>query len=945
MLDLIRDGIQLLQVIYNLRKQLNGNQEACLLLCDRVRIFDSWLQEWAGKDRLPDNASQEMSIQSLLTLLTEIGEFVRKFTKQGGPVWGQAKRATKKVFFRQTVAESLNDFHKRIDQCASALNICLTMSAEDKRREEMVALRNELNAQSEDLMAELRELKSDPGKLKELLKGLREEVGEGNVAILREIKSLQQKMESQDPLSLRDLGGLEESLKASNEALAAKMDKHYEEVVRVKEEVMAVRQTGDVILEKVNEVNMMMMKLLEDQALTKAEEQYRAKLLKKLLIPSGKVRIVEGSVKLGAGGFGEVYVALYQNKQVAVKSFFSLRGSTTAMTQKKDIAAVENEVLLMGVYLGPHPAIVSCYGYFMDEHQNISMVLELAPYGCLSSLLEDHESFPILSFRLVLGWLNDAIGALCFIHEHEVKHRDVKADNLLVFHNLHVKLCDFGLAKQHSYEKKESTMIGGTSSFMAPEVIEGKGSSYASDVFAWAMTAMQMILRRVPDRSRRSLSSWMGEVMGSVREDQDSITLASSAEVASGFEKLLTQCLQSEPTNRPSASTVSDLAQDMLTKTGGDPRHKLSPGDKSYIESIVRTAEEKSSLVVSEVTSLSSPMKLEEAASSPSSSKEIASVKRKLSSLSHDEAIELLIVLGCSADLKELCKKSFESPEEVNGRYLNGVKKVEHLREIGDNNSREPKLNNVLRDLQRIQQEGVPLDLMQEIRVKLLLSMVKSSLQPMVESGEVSLLQELEALGSVAKIPAEDINRGFTADLSDEKWGKGLEGVTALHISAAKGDTQIVRLLLLHPEIAVDAMDSKYGYTPLHFASEKGHEEVVKILLADSRVDVNKEELYGETPLYWASENGRVEVIKILLADSRVDVNKQNRNGYTPLHWACEKGHVEVVKILLADSRVDVNKQNWNYYTPLHLACDNGHVEVVKLLLADSRVDVNKEQL
>eukprot|EP01039_Chlorochromonas_danica_P010073 gene10073-biopygen5056 len=401
MLDLIVDGIQLLQAIYTLRKQLNDNQEACLLLCDRVRIFDSWLQEWAGKDRFPDNASLEMSIQSLLTLLTEIGEFVRKFTKQGGPVWGQAKRATKKVFFRQTVAESLNDFHKRIDQCASALNICLTMSAEDKRREEMVALRNELNAQSEDLMAELRELKSDPGKLKELLKGLREEVGEGNVAILREIKSLQQKMESQDPLSLRDLGGLEESLKASNEALAAKMDKHYEEVVGVKEEVMGVRQTGEVILEKVNEVNMnmnIMMKLLDDQALTKAEEQYRAKLLKKLLIPSGKVRVIEGGIKLGAGGFGEVCVALYPNKQVAVKSF-SLRGSATAMTQR-DIAAVENEVLLMSGYLGPHPAIVSCYGYFMDEHQNISMVLELAPYGCLSSLLEDHESFPILSFRL-----------------------------------------------------------------------------------------------------------------------------------------------------------------------------------------------------------------------------------------------------------------------------------------------------------------------------------------------------------------------------------------------------------------------------------------------------------------------------------------------------------------------------------------------------------------
>eukprot|EP00981_Chlorochromonas_danica_P010271 scaffold3072_cov125-Ochromonas_danica.AAC.2 len=579
MLDLIVDGIKLLQTIYTLRKQLNDNQEACLLLCDRVRIFDSWLQEWAGKDRYPDNASLEMSIQSLLTLLTEIGEFVRKFTKRGGSVWGQAKRLGKKVLFRKTAAESLNDFHQRIDQCASLLNISLlTMSAEDKRLEEMAALRNELNAQSEDLIEELRELKSDPGKLKELLEGLSEEVGEGNVDILREIKSLQQKVESQDSLSLRDLGGLEESLKASNEVLAAKMDKHYEEVVGVKEEVMGVRQKGEVLLEKANEVNVMM--------------------------------------------------------------------------------------------------------------------------------------------------------------------------------------------------KKK----------------------------------------------------------------------------------------------------------------------------------------------VSEVTSLYSPMKQEEeAASSPSSSKESASVKRELSSLSHDEAIELLVVLGCSVDLKELCKNSFESPEEVNGRYLNGVTKVEHLREIGDNKSRAPMLNNVLDDLQRIMKEGVPVDLMQgiimTIRRKLLLQTVHSSLKQMVESGEVSAFQELEALGSIAKIPAEDINRGFTANLSDEEWGKGLEGVTALHISAVKGDAEIVRLLLLHPEIAVNTVDSKFGFTPLILACLTGHVVVVKILLADSRVDVYKEAKNANTSLHLACSGGHVEVVKILLEDSRVDVNKKNKDGDSPLHYACKYGREEVVKILLADSRVDINKE------------------------------------
>eukprot|EP01040_Poterioochromonas_malhamensis_P020079 gene20079-23900_t len=235
MLDLIVDGIQLLQAIYTLQNQLNDKQEACLLLCDRVRIFDSWLQEWAGKDRFPDNASLEMSIQSLLTLLTEIGEFVRKFTKQGGSVWGQALRGAKKVLFRQSMAESLDDFHRRIDQCALALNINLTISAEDKRWEELLALRDELNAHSVDLMEELWRSRRVPGKLKELLEALREDIGKDNTAVLKEIKSLQHMADGEDSLSMKDFVRLGESLKTSNEVLVVKMAKH-EEVIRVKEE-------------------------------------------------------------------------------------------------------------------------------------------------------------------------------------------------------------------------------------------------------------------------------------------------------------------------------------------------------------------------------------------------------------------------------------------------------------------------------------------------------------------------------------------------------------------------------------------------------------------------------------------------------------------------------------------------------------------------------------
>eukprot|EP00981_Chlorochromonas_danica_P000314 scaffold78_cov203-Ochromonas_danica.AAC.7 len=67
-----------------------------------------------------------------------------------------------------------------------------------------------------------------------------------------------------------------------------------------------------------------------------------------------------------------------------------------------------------------------------------------------------------------------------------------------------------------------------------------------------------------------------------------------------------------------------------------------------------------------------------------------------------------------------------------------------------------------------------------------------------------------------------------------------IEGMTALHMAAVKGNVELARLLLLHPEIDVNAVDSEEGLTPLYAACSYGHVEVVKIFLLDGRVDVNK---------------------------------------------------------------------------------------------------------
>ena len=285
-----------------------------------------------------------------------------------------------------------------------------------------------------------------------------------------------------------------------------------------------------------------LLKILDEINLSRDEKQKRQELLKRVLIPPrSRVEVIEGSV-LGMGGFGTVYLGSYDAAKVAIKSLHSAKG--------KEIESVENEVLLMN-YLGSHPTILTCYGIWRDTRGLTSIVLDYSPYGSLVDLLNDFDNFPEFSVRLQVGWAIDLINALDFIHQKKVKHRDVKADNLLVFSELKVKLCDFGLSKQHSLSRKSSIVAGGTVGFIAPEVNAGDGSGLPSDIFSWAMTFYQIVMREHP-KVALSHSQLIGNLLVELKDKLDGVDLGV-------MSSLLTNCIHKNPESRPLACDINEF--------------------------------------------------------------------------------------------------------------------------------------------------------------------------------------------------------------------------------------------------------------------------------------------------------------------------------------------------------------------------------------------------
>ncbi|XP_067142958.1 ankyrin repeat domain-containing protein 6-like [Centruroides vittatus] len=156
------------------------------------------------------------------------------------------------------------------------------------------------------------------------------------------------------------------------------------------------------------------------------------------------------------------------------------------------------------------------------------------------------------------------------------------------------------------------------------------------------------------------------------------------------------------------------------------------------------------------------------------------------------------------------------------------------------------------------------------------------------------------------------------------------EGRTALHLAAANGHVDIVKILL-HYGAKVNTADVA-GYTPLHQASTEGHVEVVRLLLKNgSHVDA-QDEHHGNTALHEAAWKGYSQTLEVL-CKHKANVYILNKGGFSALHLACQNGHNQSCRvILLSGCKPDI-KNNYGD-TPLHTASRYGHAGVLRILIS-----------
>jgi protein kinase A len=67
---------------------------------------------------------------------------------------------------------------------------------------------------------------------------------------------------------------------------------------------------------------------------------------------------------------------------------------------------------------------------------------------------------------------------IAYLHSHDIIYRDLKPENILLDRHGHIKLCDFGFAKE--IEDFTWTLCG-TPDYLAPEVVASRGHNHSVD--------------------------------------------------------------------------------------------------------------------------------------------------------------------------------------------------------------------------------------------------------------------------------------------------------------------------------------------------------------------------------------------------------------------------------------------------------------------------------
>lgn len=196
---------------------------------------------------------------------------------------------------------------------------------------------------------------------------------------------------------------------------------------------------------------------------------------------------------LGTGTFARVWLTRLKNSPKRNDNVYALKVLRKADVIKlKQVEHVRNERRTLGAVAG-YPFITTLITTFSDD-QSLYMVLDYCPGGEIFSYLRRARTFSDATAKFYAAEITLTIE---YLHDVQgVAYRDLKPENILIDIDGHIKLVDFGFAKQVG--DRETYTLCGTPDYLAPEVIHNSGHGTAVDWWALGILIYEFLVGQPP---------------------------------------------------------------------------------------------------------------------------------------------------------------------------------------------------------------------------------------------------------------------------------------------------------------------------------------------------------------------------------------------------------------------------------------------------------------
>ena len=222
--------------------------------------------------------------------------------------------------------------------------------------------------------------------------------------------------------------------------------------------------------------------------LLKEEEEY--KLLENPILNDSVIGFNSFTIEdcLGAGSFGKVFkVRLKSNGEIYAMKV--LNKKFLMKNNQLKYAITECNVLKQAA----SPFILTLY-YSFQTPENLYMIIDYCPGGDLNFHIinylfeEDEARF----------YIAELILAIEHLHKLNILYRDLKPENILISKDNHIKLADFGLAKEGVSDQQNTKSFVGSPAYLAPEILNRKGVGKSADLYGIGAVLYEMMCGTPP---------------------------------------------------------------------------------------------------------------------------------------------------------------------------------------------------------------------------------------------------------------------------------------------------------------------------------------------------------------------------------------------------------------------------------------------------------------